>query len=434
MIFGYYSLLILVLTIIGPFLLLSKKARAGLGHKLGVVPAWLDTDKKRARAWFHAVSVGEFNALLPLIEEFSRRHPEFELFVSTTTGTGQALAKSKVGSIAGVFHFPLDLPWATGNFINAIKPDFVAIVETEIWPGFMNQCHKRKIPVILINGRLSPRSFKSYCRWGWFFGNVFRQFAALAVQSEEEAKRFYQLAGKKINLAVCGNLKFDGLKAISTETRMSLRQKLGLAENEQVLVAGSTHEQEEAALLKAIKGEKIRLILAPRHPERFDRVVAILEARGFRPRKFSKNESFEQENDVYLLDTIGQLNNFYSVSTIAFVGGTLVPVGGHNLSEPCIYKVPVLCGPYVHKTKYLADCLQAQGALYLVQDEFELAERLHELKVSPELCQQMGTAGFDWLAQSQGAVERTIVLIEQTIGTQAKPEPLKIGALSGSQS
>lgn len=397
----------MVLAFAGPFLLLSKKARAGLGHKLGFAPRALKA-KKSKRLWFHAVSVGEFNALLPVLESYHQLHPDHELFVSTTTATGQQLAKDKAGTYASIFHFPLDLPWATNNFLNAIKPDLVSIVETEIWPGFMNQCRQRNIPVVLINGRLSPRSFKSYMRWRWFFGKVINRFAAVAVQSEQEAARFRLLAGDELKISVCGNIKFDGIKKLSAPD-------IGLQEAEHVLVAGSTHEGEEQALLAAVKDTGIRLILAPRHPERFERVAHLIEQNGFRPRRFSQNQIVEKENDVYLLDVIGQLNRFYSLGTIAFVGGTLVPVGGHNLTEPYAYELPVICGPHIHKTKDVAQALLDEQALFMVQNKDELKKLVVDLAFNKGRRLAAGQSGWRWLKASQGACNRTLALLEQTL-------------------
>lgn len=412
----------LVLLFAGPFLLLSKKARAGISQKLGFLPQELKVISGQAekRAWFHAVSVGEFNALYPLLVEFHKQHPEFRLFVSTTTRTGQELACNKVSSIATVFYFPLDLPWATNNFLKAIKPNLVAIVETEIWPGFMNQCRNTGIPVLLVNGRLSPRSYRSYSRWRWFFKPVVNQFSAVAVQSDSEAARFRHLAGDSLNIAVCGNLKFDGLKVIPQAEAKALRQTLALTDSCLTLVAGSTHEKEEAALLQAAAKTKLRLILVPRHPERFERVAKIIEEHGLRPRKHSKNEAFESEKDVYLLDTIGQLNRYYSIADIAFVGGTIAPVGGHNLVEPCIYKVPVLCGSHVHKTKDVAASLLADNALLMVHNQNELEKKIAELIDSKKSRQEIGEAGYLWLEKSQGALKRTLAVLESVLN---KNEP-----------
>lgn len=417
----YYLLLSLVLTTVGPFLLLSKKARAGILQKLGCIPESLCCSAQSAanacpRIWFHAVSVGEFNALFPLVEQFHARHPEYRIFISTTTATGQELAQKRASAFATVFYFPLDLPWITSRLLKLIRPQLVAIVETEIWPGFLNECRKKGISVVLVNGRLSPDSFKNYMRLRWFFAPVVARFSALAVQSESEKARFIALGGRDLACEVCGNIKLDGLAGLSADDAALLKERLNLSADEPVLVAGSTHEGEEAALLHALKTVGgFRLILAPRHPERFERASQIIESCGFRARLFSRQENFSDERDVFLLDTIGRLNNFYSLADIAFVGGTLARVGGHNLAEPCAYAAPVLCGPNVYKTRDLFQRMRERKALLMVHDQNELAETIRMLLNSPAMRKEMGENGYRFLAESQGALLRTLLLLEKQL-------------------
>jgi 3-deoxy-D-manno-octulosonic-acid transferase len=413
----YYFLLSILLLVAGPILLLKKKARAGLSQKLGFITAALKEKSKTAatkpRIWFHAVSVGEFNALFPLLTEFRKRHPQFEIFISTTTATGQEIAKSKAAGFAEVFYFPFDLPWITAAYLDLIAPSMVAIVETEIWPGFINQCHERNIPCMIVNGRLSPRSSKGYKRWGFFFGQFLAKLSAIAVQTQQEQERFAAIGNKPLNISVCGNIKLDGLNPISSLERKQLREKLNLKDSDFVLVAGSTHEGEESALLEIAKRQDCKLILVPRHPERFDRVQQIIEAAGLRARRFTENESFESASDVYLLDTIGQLSRFYSVASLAFVGGTLANVGGHNLAEPCMYKVPVLCGPHVHKAKDFFDKLSERGALHQGNDVEELNKLVESFKSCEKDRIQAGESGYQFIQDSQGAVARTLSVLEQ---------------------
>lgn len=422
MIIPYYLLLTLALLTAGPILLIFKKARAGLSQKLGFIPEKLaqrvaQIPSSSPRVWFHSVSVGEFNALFPLLEEFHKKHPEYKLFVSTTTRTGQELAQSKAASIAEVFYFPFDLPFALNSWLNLIKPQLVGIVETEIWPGFMSECEKRNVKVVLLNGRLSPRSFKGYLNWRWFFKPVISKFSALAVQSESEKERFFALAGNTVPTLVCGNIKLDGLRANSEQELAQLRDQTGLYSlaDAPVVVAGSTHEGEESAFLSILKelNSSFRLVLVPRHPERFDRVAQLIESYGFRVRRFSKGERIEQKNDVFLLDTIGQLKKFFGVCDLAFVGGTIANIGGHNLAEPCIYKVPVICGPHVHKTRDLCEKLLDCCALIKADDEKEIKSELETLLNSPERRRVIGENGFRFLSESQGALERTLSVLEQ---------------------
>ncbi|MBX9690099.1 MAG: 3-deoxy-D-manno-octulosonic acid transferase [Candidatus Obscuribacterales bacterium] len=424
----YYLLFFFALALAGPFLLLSKKAtRAGVFQKFGILPEDLKTRIKaipesQARIWFHAVSVGEFNALYPLAEEFSKRHPDYKIFISTTTATGQELAKKRAGDIAEVFYFPFDLPFSLNCFLDLIRPDTVGIVETEIWPGFMHECHKRKINVVLLNGRLSPRSLKGYSRWRCFFQPVLAQFRALAVQSQAEKSRYLSLAGKNLRIEVCGNIKLDGLKACSQSETEALRRELKIDKSELTLVAGSTHEGEETAFIKALKelNNSFRLILVPRHPERFERAAELIEMHGFRVRRFSRNEAFESEKDIYLLDTIGQLNKFYSLADIAFVGGTLANIGGHNLAEPCAYRTPVLCGPHTHKARDLEQKLTEAEALLQLNDEKDLSSTLKSLLDSPEKRERLGENGYRFLSANQGALVKTLDLLEEYLGSKER--------------
>ncbi len=419
-------------------MLCAKKARAGLTQKLGFIPSELRSKVSRygsyPRIWFHAVSVGELNAVLPLIEEFHKQHPEYKIFISNTTATGHEQAKAKAAKLADLFFFPFDLPWATNAWLDLINPSVVAIVETERWPGFMEECKTRKIPVLLLNGRLSPKSFRGYKRFQFFFASVLNKFSALAVQSESEKERFAELMGNpQVPIRVCGNIKLDGAKPCSEAEKMQLRHKLGLNASEIVVVAGSTHEGEETAFINALKelDYKFRLILVPRHPERFQRVASLIESAGSTAKRFSLNESIEAARDVYLLDTIGQLTRFYSIADIAFVGGTIANVGGHNLVEPCIYKTPVICGPHIHKTKDLFQKMQEANALQVLNDEKELSPAIKSLLESPQKRKELGENGYNFLAQSQGALAKTLALLEEYLHHKGPDTELRVETVGG---
>lgn len=425
--FLYYSFVVLVLCLFGPFLLLSAKRRSGLGQKLGIVPPHirLRPAARQQPVWFHAVSVGEFNAVWPLIQCFLKEYPGYPVCVSTTTRTGQDLARQRLAGAGEVFYFPLDLPWAAAAWLDAVRPSLVAIVETEIWPGFTSECTGRKIPIIVVNGRISSRSFGSYYRLRAFFGQVIRQFSLVLAQSATDAERYRAIAGESLSVAVTGNLKFDGLRPIASKETDQLRHQMNLCPDQFVLVAGSTHEGEESAILaafgklrEATATEAVRrgnapprLILAPRHPERFARAAELITQAGFRPRRYSDGEGFEGENDVFLLDTIGELFHYYSLASAAFVGGTLAPIGGHNILEPYAYAVPVICGPHLDKTRDVASALSERQAIRIVQQELELAQQLIELAQSEQLRDHLGNAGKQLLSESQGAVERTLGLL-----------------------
>ena len=432
--FLYYTLVIILLSLAGPALLLSTKRRAGLLQKLGAIPAAVSTWSKAGPrpVWFHAVSVGEFNAVWPLIKAFHQKYPHQRIAISTSTATGQKLAQERAGGMATVFYFPLDLPWALNAWLQAINPALVVIVETEIWPGFIHECSRRAVPVVVANGRISPRSFRWYRALRWFFRPFLRSLKAIAAQSEADADRYRAIAGGDLPVVVLGNLKFDGLTPISEAERESLRQSLGIVPEQDVIVAGSTHEGEESAVLEAfahlLKGRlahpvsgpaasQLRLILAPRHPERFDQVQALIESCGFRVRRYSRKERFEQEQDVLLIDTIGDLFPIYSLASVAFVGGTLAAIGGHNILEPYAYGTPVVCGPSLEKTREAAQGLTQADALRIALNTAELHDRLSELISSSAVRRQLGVRGRQWLSQSQGAVGKTVAFLDSHLPT-----------------
>ncbi len=431
MIVVYYLVFALVLVIAGPFLLLQKKARAGLFQKFGNIPSpiALDADKLKFGIWIHAVSVGEFNAVKPLIDRIHEEMPELPIVVSTTTLTGQTLAQERVGRFARVFYFPFDLPFATGKWLDALKPQMVVIAETELWPGFLTQCRQRGIKTLLANGRMSPKSFKSYNRFRFFFGNALRKYTQIAAQSESEAKRYRAVAGQNIPVVVTGNMKLDGLRTEGDTIVGHLRERVNVSEKDFVIVAGSTHDGEESALLAAHKQllesfaaglslPRPRLIIAPRHPERFEKVVELVAASGFQPKRFSKDEKFVDDKDVYILDGLGQLARYYSLATVGFVGGTIKNVGGHNLLEPYAYSVPTICGPHVHKTRDIANALMDLECLVMVHTPQELTAKLCEFHRDQEPARILGKKGLDWINQNQGAVDRTMKLIIETLGSQ----------------
>ncbi len=422
----YYYFVFWLLVLFAPFLLLKKKARAGLLQKLGFVGKELREKSQSLNGcvWFHAVSVGEFNAILPLLKAFASRHPELPLVVSTTTATGQKLAREKASDLATVIYFPLDLPWPVAIVLGLLRPRLVVIAETEIWPGFTHECKKRGVKVMVVNGRISPRSFKSYRRFRFFFAPVLGRFSAIGVQSPEEASRYYAVGGDRINVEVLGNIKFDGLKPVPARISDDLRDKLGLKAAAPVLVAGSTHEGEEACMLKAYHqlldttyGAEVKLIIVPRHPERFDRVADLIKEFDFVPRRYSKEESFTPgaKNEVYLLDVIGKLFDFYSLATVAFVGGTLAPIGGHNIMEPYAYGVPAVVGPRTEKVRDLMAALGARQAILQGRDEAAVIANVLSYFQDGEKRKAAGLAGEEILIKSQGAVLKAIDLIERQL-------------------
>lgn len=425
----YYIGITLLLLFVWPVLIFSSKARFGVVQKLGFVPAPVRERLKSNSSkpiWFHSVSVGEFNAAFPLIRAVREKYPGRPLIVSTTTGTGQKLARERVGDIAEVIYFPYDTYFCVKSWLDAINPALFVIVETEMWPGLISQCKGRNIPVVIVNGRISPRSFKSYKRIKPFFHRYVKMIARIGAQTANEADRYRTLSDSAVPIEVMGNLKCDGLKPKSAEEIEKLRSNLELGADDLVFIAGSTHEGEESAVLSAytqvlkqMPNRIIRLIIAPRHPQRFDRAAELIRAAGFTVLRHSKSERFKSDFDVYLIDSIGHLASFYGVASVAFVGGTLAPIGGHNVLEPYTYKVPVIAGPRLEKTRDFARLLEERDALFVVKNASEMAHELQRLFGDSNLRREIGERGNKLLLDSQGAVGKAISIIEKTLSLES---------------
>jgi 3-deoxy-D-manno-octulosonic-acid transferase len=422
----YETGLTALLLLLGPFLLFNRKARAGLWQKLGIIENNLERrlGQLDRPTWFHAVSVGEFNAAWPFIQAFQKRFPDKAIVISTTTATGQALAKERAGQLATIIYFPFDLPWIVNKWLDLISPELVCIMETELWPAFMEGCRKRHLPVIMLNGRLSPRSFKRHKMIDPLSAPMLRKFALIGAQTQAEANRYRAIGGEALPVTVFGNLKYDGLTVLDSAQVAILASELNIGDGELVLVAGSTHDGEESTVLDVLdtyaaapenKGKILRLIIAPRHPERFEAVADLIRQRGYNVKRHSLRQAFKDQSDVFLLDTIGSLSKFYAVASVAFVGGTLARVGGHNLVEPYAYAVPVVCGPSLYKTREIANTLIESNALRVGKNRSEVEQLLLSLLTNQELKATIGSCGKAWLQENQGASERALKAIEPLV-------------------
>jgi 3-deoxy-D-manno-octulosonic-acid transferase len=397
-----------------PWVLLSRKRRANLPDRAGLrgVPRQTPTDG-RPTVWVHAVSVGETLAAVPLLRLLRRRVPGARLLVSSVTITGRETAvKSLSGVVDEGFFFPFDLPGLCGRFLDRVRPDVVVIVETEIWPNFIAACARRGIPVVIVNGRLSKRSFAGYMRFRWFFAPILGTLRTISAQTAEDAERFAALGAARETVTVGGNLKFDvSPPEIGTSplSGLLLREK---AAGAVWIVAGSTHDGEEAQLLRAFlaarKGNpSIRLLLAPRHPERFDAVEALIRWEGVSMvrRTAIPEEAGNLPETVLLLDTVGELSGAYAAADLAFVGGSLVSKGGHNVLEPSWHGVPTIVGPHMENFREIADAFLAGDALIRVAGEEELADRLTRFAADPHLFRETGRRAKELLETFRGASE-----------------------------
>ncbi|MGH8304213.1 MAG: lipid IV(A) 3-deoxy-D-manno-octulosonic acid transferase, partial [Steroidobacteraceae bacterium] len=349
--------------------------------------------------WLHAVSVGEVQACAPLVSALYQRHPALALTVTTLTPTGAARAQALFGNMAQVRYVPFDLPGAVRRFFRRVQPRLAVIFETELWPNLYRECARRRVPLVLASARISARSIGRYRRLGALFAQALSQVAVVAAQGEADADRFRSLGADPDSTHVTGNLKFDfELPPDSAERGRRVRAQY--ASGRHMWVAGSTHGGgEEAAVLAAQRRVQAMhpaalLVLAPRHPARFAEVAQALTHSGVSFARRSQPEAAGAANsaEVLLLDSLGELLDFYAAADVAFVGGSLVPVGGHNLLEPAALGVPILTGPHNFNSEEVARLLTARGAATVVHDSQQLAERVSALLADAAARERIGAA------------------------------------------
>ncbi|HEU5359863.1 MAG TPA: 3-deoxy-D-manno-octulosonic acid transferase [Candidatus Deferrimicrobiaceae bacterium] len=408
-----------------PWVAFSKKRRKNFPDRLGFRVGHLPPRAGKRRIWIHAVSVGETLAAVPLVRMLREKLPSAQLFFSTVTLTGQEVAgKALGGLVEATFFFPFDLPGVSGKVLDRVVPDVVAILETEIWPNFLGECARRKIPVIILNGRISERSFRGYGRVRSFFAAVLSCVTALAMQTEEDARRIVALGADPEKVSITGNMKFDVSPPPETVTRFLSWLRDEKEKGAKWFVAGSTHDGEEEAVLFALGKARsidrsVRLLLAPRHPERFRAVEELCGRRGWSVARKSRMESGEEGESapVVLLDTVGELLAAYSAADIAFVGGSLVPKGGHNILEPALFGVPTVTGNHMDNFREIAEQFTRAGAVILVRDAADLSRTLSEWAADPSPFLEMGKQAKRILEGLRGATEKNAALIAREISS-----------------
>ena len=410
----------------------THKYREGLRERLGRVPKRLATGvglEDRPAIWLHAVSVGEVLAVTRLVQELDASFPDHRVVISTTTRTGQALARERFGANR-VFYCPLDVPWAVRRYLNAIRPDLLILAETEFWPNLLNGCFERGISVVVVNARVSDRSWPRYRRLRALWQPMLARLARVLAQSATDANRLLALGCRPDRVSAAGNLKFDVRAVVGTEIAQTLQSQAGKLH---FVVAGSTLEGEETALLEAwpkmiAADPQVVMILAPRHPERFGTVAAMLEKSGFEWRRRSewtrKTQVPLRPGEILLLDTIGELASVYSVARVAFVGGSLVPSGGHNPLEPAQFGVPIVMGPHYANFAAITDSLRNSDALRIAAKE-DLAGALVELLLDRKMAEAMGARARKVFEQQAGATTRCVVAIRDVLLATAGIEALR---------
>jgi 3-deoxy-D-manno-octulosonic-acid transferase len=408
----------------------SGKYREGWGEKfLGRAPHRIGD---RPCVWFHAVSVGEVLLLRPVLQELARRRPGWEAVISTTTRTGLAMARRSYPDLV-TFYAPLDFSWSTHRAVSRIRPTVLALVELELWPNLVQAAKEAGARVAIVNGRLSHRSHRGYRRLRGPLGPTLRRLDTVAAQNDEYADRFVDLGVPRSRVRVTGSVKFDGLESDRANPRtLALRRELGLSPTELVFVAGSTMEGEEEAALAAYRRARfahpqLRLVLVPRHPERFDRVASMLQSRGERvirrsegPATASALRGPRQAPPVILVDTLGELASAWGVADVAFVGGSLVPGrGGQNMMEPAAFGAAVLFGPHTSNFREVVEQLLARGGARVVADADALADALLADLDDPESAAARGSAARDYVLAQDGASGRTFVEIDRLVESAA---------------
>lgn len=359
--------------------------------------------------WLHAVSVGEVQASRPLIERLRRERPDLDILVTTTTPTGAAVLGRAFDEAVVHRWFPYDLPGAVARFLARTRPALVVLMETELWPNLITACAARGVPVVLANARMSPRSFARYRLGGALTRATLAGLAALTAQSRGDAERLLALGAPAARLSVAGSIKFDArIPASLREQAEPLRRDLGV--DRPVLIAASTHAGEDEVVLEAFVRVRERfaealLLLVPRHPERADRVAELCRARGLEVARRSRSAS-PAGTDVFLGDTVGELPLFYAAADVAFVGGSLTPVGGHNVLEPAALGLPVLTGPHTFNFAEITAMLAEAGAVGVVRDAAELACAVEAYFADAQRRVRAGDAGRAVVEANRGAVER----------------------------
>ena len=396
----------------------------GLRERFGFAVRGAGESAAPAGVLLHAVSLGEVTAAAPLLRALRERHPELPLVLTTATPTGRARATALFGDSVTVQFLPYDTPGSMRRLLQRLRPRIAIIMETELWPNLYRQCQRRGVPLLLANARLAARSVARYRRFGALFRDVFAGDTWVAAQSAADAERFLAIGAAPERTSVVGNLKFDvAVDAALVARGRDLRAACWAARP--VWVAGSTHAGEEELVLTAhvqlLRQEPgALLLLVPRHPERFQAVADLLSRRGVRFERRSSGTSVPRDVPVLLVDTVGELAALYAAVDVAFVGGSLVPIGGHNLLEPAALGVPVITGPHQSNAREVGLILARENAVVQVTDAGQLAGQLEALFADPQRRLRLGASARQVVARNRGSLERLLALIESLLAARPR--------------
>jgi len=358
--------------------------------------------------WIHAVSLGEVNACLPLIGKLLEQEKVPSIAITTMTPTGSQRVKQVYGDKVFHVYLPYDLPMAVNSFLSKLNPKVAVILETEIWPNLITLCHRRGIPMVVANARLSPHSFKGYQRIHCLLKPYLRKLRFVFAQSEEDGQRFLQIGVNQDQLRILGNIKFD-IKPSSIDNTVAQAMKNAWGSHRPVVIAASTHENEEQQVLQAFKPlkkqrEDILLLIAPRHPERFDAVENLCQQSDYRVVRRTNAQDIEPQTEIVIIDSIGELMAFYSVADVVYVGGSLVPVGGHNVLEPISLGLPVIVGPHMFNFNSITKQLKEANGIIQVEDADSLGKAFLSLLNDEQMKKKLIENSSACLKNNQGVI------------------------------
>ena len=429
MIFLYnlLSLLIALLAIpyYGLVMLLTGKYRKSLGAKMGFGPDPFGAIKEQSpRIWIHAVSVGEVTAAAPIVAALRKAMPEACLVVSTSTETGREMARNIISDATAMIYYPLDFWWVVRKVIRRIRPDIFVMTETELWPNFIHTCHRWGINVVMVNGRISPRSYRRYYGTRFFWRQTLREIDSMGMISTTDAERITAIGMSRERISVLGNAKYDGLAArVSDDLADEIRRRVKIGPDEHVLVAGSTHEGEETVVLR-VYGELLadnpdmKLIIVPRHIDRGRTVLELVRSSGY-PDCLAMSEinagRVRRHERILVVDVIGELFKIYSLATVVFCGGSLVPRGGQNILEAAAWGKVVFYGPSMEDFRDEKMLLEGIGAGFPIGSGEDLLRGIRAVMKDPDVLRRKGEAAKAAVAANRGAAEKYASLICETL-------------------
>lgn len=415
----YQTIYTIIIICCLPFILLFSI----LGNKRIIERFGLSLPKdyhlKQRRIWVHALSVGEVISAIPLIDAIKLEYPGKEIVFTVTTSKGLLIAGKELNNKVNILPMPLDFWWSINRIRKHINPYFFVLVETDIWPGILNNLSKRNIKCFLVNGRISPRTFKAYKRFSFFVKPVFNKFALCMMQSEHDSKRLIETGIDQNKILTTGNIKFDRQWVpMKNQERDDWLNKLSLNANDDIWVAGSIHKEEDKIILNVFlrlkeQFPRLRLILAPRNIEESDAIQKIAKEMGIKSILKTDLHNNKKPFDVLILNTIGELSRIYGLGKIAYVGGSMVSLGGHNPLEPASFGCPVLFGPYMHNFVLMSDLILKDEGAIQVNNETELFENIKKLLEDSGFCGKIGKNSKKFVDKHQGAIKEALRHIKE---------------------